>query len=38
LQKEDLPKNGKAAVVDLEACMECRACEAACPRGAITFE
>jgi len=31
-------KNGKAAEVDPEACMECKACEAACPKGAITFE
>ena len=28
---------GKAAVVNADACTECRACEASCPTGAITF-
>ena len=28
-------KDGKAVVVQAEACIECGACEAACPSGAI---
>jgi len=31
-------KSKKAAVVNADACIECRACEASCPTGAITFE
>jgi 2-oxoglutarate ferredoxin oxidoreductase subunit delta len=31
-------KDGKAVVVNVEACTECRACETSCPTGAITLE
>ena len=30
-------KNGKCAIVNLDECIECRACEASCPKGAITL-
>jgi NAD-dependent dihydropyrimidine dehydrogenase PreA subunit len=30
--------NKKAVVARLEDCIECRACEAACPKSAISFE